>query len=840
MNIRFYGALAAMMVFTVGLDSTGFYTLAFAGETKGEPIQACVPVTDADLSDRHRAQYARCLGWQADPALPLCYGSYTPLSVPLLAEPDEVRIMAEEVSFYREGQSFLKGNVEVHEGQRVVSAQTAYVYRDPKTSQVNRIELLDGVRYVEPDRLMIARKAVINPQDKSGKVEDVLYRFKTGQRGAILPAWGRASLIQRFANKDYLLNQATYSHCAPQDNAWEIRADEIKLDDARKRGVARNAVLRVRDIPVLYTPYISFPTSTERKSGFLMPMTGYSNVGGYDLALPYYLNLAPNYDATLIPHVYSRRGVMMGGQFRFLTQNSTGVFEGNFLPQDRAFKHFIQDNVGRFPSLRNESLNRWSVGVHGITAFSPNLSSTINFQQVSDDYFLQDFSTNLAVLTERQLIRQADLVYFSDHWKLKAMAQSYQTLNPVNQTPVERVYERLPQLVARGLYTDLPFNADFQLLGQYDQFNWPDRQVSKPQGPRLHFNPILSFPRLQSWGYLTPSLQLVENYYDVDFNRQFPGRSFNRTIPRLSVDSGLFFERNMNFLGQSYTQTLEPRLFYLYVPFRNQTQIPVYDSAYMIFNSDQLFRTNRFSGYDRIGDANQMSYALTSRWLSEATGGERASFSIGQIHYFSERRVQLCQSLSGQCIENPEAMGFLSPVSDFSPLAARASYHFSPSWVLTGDYVWDPATRATNNGHLNFHYQPAYNHVLNFAYSYLVNGDVTLAANNVVQNRTLHQATFAYAWPFNDHWSSLGAYSYNLSKRYGMMTFLGLQYDSCCWAVRLLGGRTFKNLNTNLRPEYNNNVYLQILLKGLGSVANSDPYSTIHTYIPGYNDQFHR
>lgn len=830
-----------MMVLILSLVSAAFYAAAFAGELKSEPVQACIRVPDVSLNSVVRAQYAQCLGWLPDQS-PLCYGAYSPVSIAPLADPDEIRIMAKEVSFYQQGQSLLKGNVEVQEGQRVLSAQTAYVYRDAKTSQVNRIELLGDVRYMEPDRLMIARKAIIYPQDKSGQVEDVLYRFKTGRRGAILPAWGRASLIQRFPDKDYLLKQATYSNCAPQDNAWEIRAESIRLDHAKGRGVARNAVLRIRDVPVLYTPYISFPTNKERKSGFLMPVTGYSNVGGYDLALPYYLNLAPNYDATLIPHMYTRRGVMMGGQFRYLTKQSTGVVEGHFLPQDRAFKNFVRENLLQYPTLKNESFNRWSVGIHDITSWSPNLRSTINFQQVSDDYFLQDFSTNLAVLTERQLIRQADMVYFSEHWKFKAMAQSYQTLNPVNQTPVEGVYERLPQLFAQGLYTDLPLNADFQLLSQYDQFHWPNDSVRlRPEGPRLHLNPILGFPQTQPWGYLTPSVQLVEDYYDVNYNnRKISDQNFNRTIPRYSIDGGLFFERNIQLMGQSYTQTLEPRLFYLYVPYRDQTQIPVYDSAYMIFNTDQLFRTNRFSGYDRVGDANQLSYAVASRWLSEETGNEKASFSIGQIRYFSDRRVQLCQSITGQCTDNPNALGFLSPDSEYSPVAARATYHFSPSWILTGDYVWDPATRATNNGHLNFHYQPAYNHVLRFAYSYLVNGDVSPVADNTFKNTTLHQATFAYAWPFNDHWSSLGAYSYNLSKGYGMMTFLGIQYDSCCWAVRLLGGRTFKNLNSDFRPEYNNNVYLQILLKGLGSVANSDPYSTIHTYIPGYNDQFHR
>lgn len=839
--IKFYSFLmmvAAMLVFGV---AAFFHPKAFATALKVQSINACVLVPEAEITEAVRLRYAECLGWESRETAPVCYGAYYPIVVKSLGHPDEVRLTADNLSYYPNQRSLLQGNVEVQQGLRIVNAKTAYVYRDAKTNKVNRIELLGNVRYTEPDRLMIANKAVINPLDKSGRVEDVIYRFNTQKRSAILPAWGRASLIQRFPNQDYRLNQASYSNCAPQDNSWEIQAKQIDLDNAKGRGVARNAVLRLRDVPILYTPYISFPTNKDRKSGFLMPYSGYSDTGGYDLAFPYYWNMAPNYDMTLVPHIYGRRGLMMGGEFRFLTPNSQGIFEGNILPQDQVFKEFLNNNVTQYPFLRSKSTNRWAVGVRETTVFNSHLTSTVNFKQVSDDYYLQDFSTNLAVVTERQLLRQADIIYTSAHWLVSAMAQSYQTLNPVNESPVSGIYQRLPQIKANGLYNDLPFNGTFSLLGEYDQFSWAGKQNNTPQGPRLHLNPIFSLPIIKPWGFLTPSIELVENYYDV--NNGVPGgfnRSYNRTIPRYDIDSGLYFDRFFNLSGHAYTQTLEPRLYYLYVPYRDQTSIPVYDSAYMIFNFDQLHRTNRFSGFDRIGDANQLAYSLTSRWISDETGNELASLSIGQLRYFANRRVLLCQSPDGVCVENPFSLGYLSPTSDSSPFVTRAVYHYSSAWALTGDYVWDPATRATNNAHLNLHYQPADNHIMNFAYTYLVNADNGVVINKGFQNADLHQATFSFAWPVNDHWSSLGAYSYNISKGYSMMGFLGFQYDSCCWALRLMGGQTFKSLDGYARPQYNNNLYLQILLKGLGSVASGDPYSTINTYIPGYNDQFHR
>lgn len=820
-----------------------YHVFAYSSQEIPEPVQACVIARDVELTNEIRAKFAQCLGWKSDESTPICLGSYQPLTVAPLSQPDEVRIFADSASFYQDKRSTLSGHVEVQQNLRVVNAQTAYVYRDAKTNKVNKIEFLEDVRYLEPDKLMIARKATINPDDKSGQTEDVLYRFNSERRNALLPAWGRASLVQRFPNKDYLLRRASYTTCAPQDKAWDIEADSITLDNANGKAVAHNARLRIHEWPILYSPYLSFPTNKKRKSGFLLPIVGYSNVGGFDFGLPYYWNMAPNYDMTLTPHVYSERGVMMGGEYRYLTSRSNGILWGNFLPQDKAYRNFLQNNEAEFPWLRDNSTNRWSWGLLETTKIRPDLIFNVNVQQVSDNYYLQDFSSNLALLTQRQLLRQVDLTYSTENWLFRGMGQSYQTLHPVNESPISDVYERLPQFMAHGYYYDLPFNANLNILGQYDQFHWPTNQwymnpIAQPQGPRLHFNPILSLPQMKPWGFMTPSVQFVENYYQVQNNWNSTNSDFNRTIPRFSLDSGLYFERAQKLLGTSYSQTLEPRLFYLNVPYQNQTNIPVYDSAFMIFNVDQLFRTNRFSGFDRIGDANQLSYALTSRWLFEETGAEQANVSIGQIKYFRNRRVQLCQSPTGYCIDNPNGFGALSSVYGTSPIASRAVYHFNPVWATSGDYIWDPATRATNNADLNLHYQPKPNQIITLGYSYLVNGDMTQVRDMGTEDNALHQATIGFAWPLNDKWSTVGAYTHNISKNYSMMTLVGLQYDSCCWAMRALGGRTFQSLSAGFEPQYNNNVYFQILLKGLGSVSNSDPSNIISTYIPGYNDPF--
>ena len=828
------GGLSVVIAVPIHSPNSSFMT--------DEIVQACVITRDMELTDAIRARIAQCLGANEQYAS-TCLSAYKPIAITLPTNPDEVHIMADRVSLYSDKRSVLVGDVEVQQGQRVVTAQTAYVYRDAKTKQLDRIDLLGEVHYLEPEQLMIAKKASFNPQNKSGYTFDVLYRFKSENNKNALPAWGRARFIKRFANKDYLLQQATYTTCAPQDKAWDVQAKSIAIDQEKAIGVARHATVRLHDWPIFYTPYLSFPTNKTRKSGFLLPVVGYSNVGGFDFGVPYYWNMAPNYDMTVTPHWYAKRGVMFGEEFRYLTPRSSGLLRGSFLSNDRAYKNFLTTNQNDFPQLIGNSANRWSVGMIETSTLSQNLFFHVNAEQVSDDYYLQDFSSNLAQMTQKQLLREADLVYSSDHWLLRGMVESYQTLHPINEPPISAVYARLPQLLARGDYYDLPFNARFNVLGQYDQFSWPAdlwNAPPMPYGPRFHVNPVLSMPMIKPWGYLTPSVQLVENYYQIDNPGLISNANYNRTIPRYSLDGGLYFERSLHFFGNDLTQALEPRLFYLRVPFQKQTVIPVFDSGYMIFNTDQLFRTNRFSGFDRIGDANQLTYAVTTRWLLEETGVEKATVTVGQIKYFADRNVQLCQSATGYCVTNPYTVGYLSPTYGFSPIASRATYRFNSNWGVVGDYIWDPATKATNNADLNLHYQPIKDVIIHLGYSYLINADVTQARDNLTNNNALHQALFAYTWPLSEKWSTIGAYSQNISKHYSMMSLLGLQYDSCCWAMRLMGGHTFKNLNASYQPQYNNNIYLQILLKGLGTIATSDPSGVLNTYIPGYPDPFRR
>lgn len=844
-NKRYYTISLRLFLVLIG---TGILWQASAAEANSEDVewvQACIWDTKAP-EKQFNEQVSECLGWQTTASPSFCRGSYRSLPLYPFSDPHAIEIKADQVSFRPAGRSKLEGHVHVQQDQRVVTARTAQVYRDAHTQQINRIELDTNVHFMEPGRLMIADHASMNPQDKSGYVEKVMYRFDTTRYSAVLPAWGTAEWVKRFANQNYHLHDVTYTTCSPRNRAWEIRAKDIQLDYDNETGVARNALLRLGKLPILYTPYLSFPTSSARKSGFLMPIGGYSNVSGFDAAWPYYLNLAPNYDATIIPHYYSLRGWMVGGTARFLTERSSGIVGGSILPHDGALQSFVTQHEVQFPRIQGTHTDRWSVLVRENTQLFPNLHFDFDFQQVSDDYYLQDFSTNLAISSENQLLRRGSLVYTSDHWLIGSMVQSYQTLHPINQSDVADVYDRLPQVMADGQYHDLPLHTDLDILGQYDYFRWTGLDRTIPQGSRYHFNPILSRPNIAPWGYFTPTIELVENNYGLFYNTGAYGQGFsqgeslNRLLPRVYLDGGLTFERDTHLFTNAMRQTLEPRLFYLNVPYQNQSQFPAFDSAYMIFNTDQLFRTNRFSGFDRISDANQLAYAATTRWLLPRSGREKAKLTVGQLRYFSKRKVQLCYRQDGQCTDTTDFLGYTSPNSLWSPVAINAVYTLNSAWSASSDYVWDPATHGTNNANLNLHYQPSPNRILGLGYNYLVSGNVITVPESAIVNGALNQITGSYAWPLNENWSSLGVYSYNVSKQYGMLTFFGLQYDSCCWAARLIGGRTFKSLSPDsLSPQYNNNVYLQILLKGLGSVATSNPETTIQSYLPGYPNLFH-
>ncbi len=815
-----------------------------------EPVVACISIQQQQKLMSKFANsdaFLKYLQWIGDENFsPCCGGAFAPLPAVDDLPSNQMKLTANDLDLNESGCSKLDGNVSVQYNQQLLEANTAYALRNQKTGKIERIELVDNVSIREPGKKIVADYAQYYPEKGIGYVWNAAYRLDLNRAHAVLPGWGRAEFIERSEDGLIHLKQASFSTCSPESTAWKIMAGQLELNPKTERGVAKHTVVKLYDKPVFYLPYLSFPISSKRQSGFMTPTLGFTNISGYDYSLPFYWNIAPNYDATLVPHIYSLRGLMMGGEFRYLDKHSDGMFVGQFLPNDQQFAKFLNSNSSAYPSLQSLSKNRWSVIWHDQTTIIDKLAVKIDYQKVSDDYYLQDFSSNLSVMTENQLLRQGQLNYETDHWVMRGMLQNYQTLQPINQSAIAHLYARQPQVFTQGRYDHLLGDSSFQFVGQFDQFKWTGGTYI-PEGPRLHLNPLFTLPMRKSYGYVQPTFEVLSNLYQLAHVQPQAVSNYSVAIPRYSVDSGLLFDKYYEY----WQQTIEPRLFYLYVPYQNQTVVPAFESAYMIFNTDQLFRPNRFSGYDRIGDTNQLSYALTSRLISNASGQEKLTMSVGQIGYFKSRQLNLCYSVDnqGHCQDIPSTpdrslpLGYTSQTANVSPIASRMVYSLNPNWSMVGGYVYDVGNEETNNGDMSLHYQPTPERLLHLGYSYLVNGNViqTVGSPNVPPSRfdpnALNQISAAYAWPFTEKWSSLAAYSHNISNNYAMMMLGGIQYDSCCWAMRFIGGRAFQSLQPQtLEPQYNNNIYFQILLKGLGSASNSDPSSTLQSYLPGlYN-----
>ena len=824
--------LVSLVYLLCGIFCSSAPTYAF----KADAVRACISPEEQKKWMQMKlptSHYLRQLGWQAMSS-GLCYGIYRPDAPLHMLLQDQVQFQAEEVELSANACSTLKGHASVQYNQQYLQADTAYILRDEKTNKIARIELVNHVLIREPGKKIVANYARFYPESKTGQAFDAAYKVDINRAHAILPGWGRALSVWRDSKGLIYLKDASFSTCSPANTAWTLTAKKLALNPTTERGVAKHTTLRIRDIPIFYAPYLSFPISNKRQSGFLTPTFGFSNITGYDFSLPYYWNIAPNYDATIVPHAYSLRGLMMGGEFRYLIPGSNGLFVGNFLPNDQLFAKFLESNQLLYPKLDNLSKNRWSLIWHDQSQLPFDIGMKVDYQKVSDDYYLQDFSTNLAVMTENQILRQGALDYRTDHWYIRSMLQSYQTLQPINQSFVTQLYARQPQVFAQGNYDRIFEKGNFQFIGQYDQFAWTGTDnTANPEGPRFHLNPAFSIPMRQSWGYVQPQIELLSNLYQLSNGTTNSVSSYSMALPRYSIDSGIFLDRNF----YSWQQTLEPRLYYLYVPYQNQTVVPAFESAYMIFNSDQLFRPNRFSGYDRIGDTNQFSYSLSSRLLNPDTGEDKLLVTVGQIAYLQNRKLNLCYAPDGQCQDTSLYLGYTSPTTTLSPVASRGVYSLTRDWSIVGNYIYDVNANTSNNADLNLHYQPSPDRVVHLGYGYLVNGNVITGLNAPIDEQALNQLSAAYAWPFIEKWSSLAAYSYNISNSYAMVMFGGIQYDSCCWAFRLMGGRTFQSLEPQtLQPQYNNSIYFQVLLKGIGSAANSDPATTIQTYLPGlYN-----
>ncbi|HEY8622863.1 MAG TPA: LPS assembly protein LptD, partial [Casimicrobiaceae bacterium] len=537
--------------------------------------------------------------------------------------------------------------------------------------------------------------------------------------------------------------------------------------------------------PILYSPYLDFPLSNERKSGFLSPVFGSTSSRGIEMSLPYYFNLAPNYDATLTPRVMTRRGLQISGQTRYLFADIAGEADVEVLP-DRV------TGTNRYGLSWKHNQN---------FGFLPGLAGYVNVQKVSDDAYFTDLSDRLVVTSQSTLPREAGLVYNRGPFSLLTRIQTFQTLqDPAN--PIMPPYFREPQL----LMTMSPVEwkgLDFQANGEYVRF----RQPALVTGDRSVLYPSATWSQRGNAWFVSARTGLHMTHYDFD-DTALPEPHLNRVIPISSVDSGLVFERDANLFGKAFTQTLEPRAYYVYIPYRRQDQIPPFDTAIDDFNFSQLFTENRYLGSDRVGDANQLTLAAVTRLLDPQTGEEKMRFAIGQRYYFQTQRVTLTEA---------------PRTANTSDLLLSGEGRLADAWSAAGAIEYNLNHPQTERLDLGVRWQPGPGRVLNASYRY-IRQQVGPTGNT----SQLKQVDFSGQWPFLDSWSAIGRWNYSLVDGKTLEGVVGIEYNGGCWAFRIVGQRL-----TTTTQQASKSVFVQFELNGLARLG-TNPIDVLKRSVPGY------
>jgi len=538
------------------------------------------------------------------------------------------------------------------QGQIYVLIGNAVIDRDGRRVQADQIrynELLgevkaDGNVHLDEAGLSVyGSSATLQLNSDQGEIHDVQYEVFSQH------ARGQAELARQESKTRKVFQKGTYTTCDANREAWRLNAREVTLHEDEGVGVARHTWLEIGDVPVFYTPYINFPIDDRRKSGLLVPSWGSSQNSGTEISAPYYWNIAPNYDATITPRVLSKRGLQIQTEFRYLQPGYSGQLDVEYLPRDSEYND--EDRTLVRINHSGRPLKRLTTEVHATN--------------VSDDQYFEDLGTSLAISSTTHLERLAAATYYGNGWGLTGRVQDFQTVDSTI-LPANRPYKRLPQVLFNANPRTRPYGLELNLASEAVQFDHDDLV----KGSRLDLKPMISLPLGGAAWFATPAAGVRYTQYNLDNQTSGLPDSPDRITPIASFDSGLFFDRSTSLLGKGMLQTLEPRAFYLYVPEKDQTDLPIFDTNLRDFNFSQMFEDNRFGGADRMGDANQLTLAATSRLLDPATGTQFASFSLGEIFYFRDREVTL--------------PGAVAEEQSSSNIVAELDVRLSQSWKATG------------------------------------------------------------------------------------------------------------------------------------------------------------
>ncbi len=772
------------------------------------------------ISSPALAETAAESDWQAVTDAGQCQGRYVSEPIEQAIPDGPVKASARSILHVSEHSTTMVGDIRINADGKVLSADFATI------DTATEIYHAEGDVALRQQDILLRGSQVSGNLFKDTAAIDSATFLMHQQR-----LRGRAARIEQHADGELAITTGSFTTCEPGDNAWSVNGEEIVLKPAAGYGTARDMTLRIKDVPVAYFPYFRFPIDESRQSGFLWPAVGQESRGGTDIALPYYFNLAPDYDATYTLRSISRRGIMHEGEVRYLNGYSNNTVAATFLPDDKEYDGRQTIDASR-PDDFDEQ-DRWLGHISHRGAAGP-WASIINYTSVSDiDYFEDlggftatdsDFDQALDQSDAPALVRRGSLSYTRENWQSRLALRSFQTLNQIQ--PAQ--FETLPQFTLTGQQQFMALQTSGVL--QATMFESPDG--IRPEGTRLVADAEASLPMTTGWGYITPRYRVVFRDYSLDRTLAGGREDVSLTTNLFSIDSGITLEKDTTLFGQATIQTLEPRLNYLYAEDDFQADLPFFDSTRLTPSFDDLFRDNRYAGYDRIGDANRLSIGLTSRWYRQTNSQEILSLSLGQAIYFEDREVN-----AGEFAGNA-ADATTSPL--FLAMETRIA-----QWRFRATYEHNTDENRSNRGYLSAQYRHADVGIFNFNYAMTANDQ-----QRGIRPRQRQETDLSFFLPIGDSgvWRAIGRWNYGLETSQTIESLLGLEYNNCCWAARIVYRRHLEEPRvvaiTNpgsptviaIDNRADSGLFFEFQLKGLASLGGRMD-NLLRNSIPGFRTE---
>ena len=722
------------------------------------------------------------------------------LTPPHEQEDTPLYIEADKLSGHTEREVEAEGNARLRKRGQAFSAEwMRYDQTADEVTAVGKVRIEQGGDVIEGERLryelgtekgaMEMPRYTLRPPrppraDQSLTPAGMLAPPTPGLSFGQLDARGQAQRIRFEGPGQYHVERGEYTTCGPGNDDWFIRARELDIDRNRDVGTAHGASIVFKGQTIFYSPYLSFSLHQERKSGFLAPHYGSSNTSGVELTVPYYWNIAPNRDATFYPRYMTKRGLQLGAELRYLEPTYNGQWRGEMLPNDQQF-----------------GADRYAYFIKHSQTFTNGWWSTLNVNRVSDDTYFRDLSTLIALTSQTLLPREGTLGRGgtwgdTGTYTFTALAQSWQTLQTDPLAPLTPPYNRLPQLTLTAYKQDV-LHSDLDVLGSFVSFDHP----TLVNGKRMLAYPSLSLPLQSSYAYLTPKIGMHVTRYMIDTNANGL-QDRTRALPIFSTESGLVFERNTRFGNLPFINTLEPKLYYVYIPYRDQSRLPNFESGLQDVNFATIFSENQFSGQDRINDANQITLGVTSRFIHADSGVERFRVGVAQRYYFESQRVTL------------PGVAPRSNQTTSSDLLGVISGTLAPHWTAEGGWQFNSDTNQTRKLNMAARYQPEPGRVVNLAYRYTAN--------------LIRQTDFSAQWPVHGRWTAVGRWNYSLQDQRMLEGLAGFEYDGGCWVFRVVAHKFA--LATQAAST---SIFVQLELNGVSRIG-SNPLEILRRNIGGY------